>query len=650
MFSMSDSALARIGISRVDGRLPAILLALALGLFVVVLIRTAWVCDDAYISFRSIDNFVSGYGLRWNVNERVQVYTHPLWVFLISTAFFFTREAYFTSIFISIAVSVAALAILGFRIARNATLGLLAITILLFSRAFVEYSTSGLENPLTHLLLAGFMLVLFNRATNERTLLLMSLVAGLGAVNRMDSVVIFAPAILLLWFSIPTRKATHAILLGCLPFVAWEFFSVAYYGFAFPNTAYAKLGSGMELRQLIPQGFYYLQNSWVRDPLTLGTISLAVVAACVRRDTRCIALMIGSVLYVFYLIRVGGDFMSGRMLTPPLFVSVATLARLEMKNQLPIVVPSILVAILVGCCTPAIPILSNRSFGDRKHEIKDTNGIGDARRFYYKGTGLLRFEPGVEMPVHNFAQIGRRWRAEDRQLTKTHGSVGLRGFFAGPKIHMIDPFALTDPLLARIPAYYKPDWRIGHFERMIPHGYEKSVLGDENNLEDADLAEFYDHLKLITRGPIWSGERWRSLIAMNLGQFDHLVRADLYKFKNLRRVGAEQLASASAMPTRLSAPGVVRLWEYDTLHVQFRSLQRSAEVELSTYHTGTYQLMFMNANDIVATLDYEPSHRDGFAAINLPVPETAMEAGYTAIRIIPFGGQGKFGLAHLRLR
>ena len=35
-------------------------------LYGVVLLRTAWLCDDAYITFRTVDNFINGFGLRWN--------------------------------------------------------------------------------------------------------------------------------------------------------------------------------------------------------------------------------------------------------------------------------------------------------------------------------------------------------------------------------------------------------------------------------------------------------------------------------------------------------------------------------------------------------------------------------------------------------
>ena len=62
-------------------------LARGLGLlaFAWVLLRTAWLCDDAYMIFRTVDNFVNGYGPVWNVAERVQVYTPPLWMMLLST-------------------------------------------------------------------------------------------------------------------------------------------------------------------------------------------------------------------------------------------------------------------------------------------------------------------------------------------------------------------------------------------------------------------------------------------------------------------------------------------------------------------------------------------------------------------------------------
>ena len=62
-----------------------VLVAGLLAVFALVLVRTAWLCDDAYINFRTIDNFLHGYGLRWNIAERCRP-SPILWVFVIAAA------------------------------------------------------------------------------------------------------------------------------------------------------------------------------------------------------------------------------------------------------------------------------------------------------------------------------------------------------------------------------------------------------------------------------------------------------------------------------------------------------------------------------------------------------------------------------------
>lgn len=53
-------------------------------LFCVLLLRTAWISDDAAITLRTALNFTHGYGPVFNIDERVQAYTHPLWFLLLS--------------------------------------------------------------------------------------------------------------------------------------------------------------------------------------------------------------------------------------------------------------------------------------------------------------------------------------------------------------------------------------------------------------------------------------------------------------------------------------------------------------------------------------------------------------------------------------
>ena len=44
---------------------------LLLFVLAVVLVRCAWISDDAYISLRVVLNLLAGRGLVWNVGERV---------------------------------------------------------------------------------------------------------------------------------------------------------------------------------------------------------------------------------------------------------------------------------------------------------------------------------------------------------------------------------------------------------------------------------------------------------------------------------------------------------------------------------------------------------------------------------------------------
>ena len=83
-------------------RIPLVLLLLIVSM---VLLRNAWISEDAYITFRTVDNFASGYGLTWNTAERVQAYTNPLWMFLVSAFYALTGEVYFTSLGLSFVAS-----------------------------------------------------------------------------------------------------------------------------------------------------------------------------------------------------------------------------------------------------------------------------------------------------------------------------------------------------------------------------------------------------------------------------------------------------------------------------------------------------------------------------------------------------------------
>src|SRR5258706_11114021 len=155
-------------------RLKSTLLIIILLTFGVILVRTAWVGDDVYITLRTVDNFVNGYGLNWNVAERVQSYTHPLWLLFLIPVYAASRDAYFSALFLSFLFTIATLLV----VARQSH-ALPRLGVLLLSKALMDFSVSGLENPLTHFLLAVFLVQFFMKDDwDDRAILYISLVAA----------------------------------------------------------------------------------------------------------------------------------------------------------------------------------------------------------------------------------------------------------------------------------------------------------------------------------------------------------------------------------------------------------------------------------------------------------------------------------------
>jgi len=492
-------------------------------LFALVLVQTAWVCDDAYITFRTVDNFIHGYGLTWNTSERVQAYTNPLWMFLTIGVNLVTREMFFSVIILSIVISMISSVWLGFRIAPTPREAALGLVLLISSKAFVDYSTSGLENPLTHLLAAGFFIIYLRDEYRPNTLFLLSLTAGLAAFNRMDTILLYLPALAYSLFKVKSLKGLGSMAAGFVPFVLWGLFSLFYYGFPFPNSAYAKLGTGIPSVELMKQGFFYLLNSLRVDPLTLMATAAGIIIAAILRRQRLLPLALGVILYLAYVVRIGGDFMSGRFLAAPFFISVALITRLRLKSKTTFFIILFLVAFF-GFTRPYAPIKSGADYSQTSF---DKHGITDERGFYYLYAGLLRACRGEKLPsLHR--EPGKSLRSQGGIII--NHTIGYIGFFAGPKVHIVDPLGLADPLLSRMPSFYSEHWRIGHYARVIPAGYVETLRAKKWLFEDKNLGEYYRKIRFITRGRLWSTRRLREIIKMNSGAYDSLIDREHYRY------------------------------------------------------------------------------------------------------------------------
>lgn len=495
-----------------------------------ILVRCAWVCDDAQITFRTIDNFFSGYGLRWNIDERVQTYTHPLWMILNCGAFLFTHELLITSMFLSIALTLVA-AFLVIRYSQAPRGGVVfALSIVVLSKAFIDYSSSGLENALSHLLFVIFFVIYFKRPWTGRSILFLGLVTGLAMLNRMDTILlyIFPLGYLLLH----ERRWGNVLLLvpGMMIMVAWEVFSLLYYGLPFPNTAYAKLNTGIPAMELIQFGLSYLANSVITDPITLCVIACGIALPLVFRQWEHLLFSAGTLLYILYVVKIGGDFMSGRFLTLPFIASIMVLATSAIfdrrKAWIGLAVPLVALGLFPKTC----PLYSGPRFGyDMLASGKtiDRWGITDERMFYFREFGLW-----VDRRLTSLRDQSRDLGTSGARI-EVRGAVGILGYWAGPNVHIVDYLALADPLLSHLPLVRNTPkentqsvaqgWRIGHFYRAIPEGYLRSILTDQNCLVDSRLAKYYAAVRILTRDPIWSWRRLVTIARFNFGQYEGLI-------------------------------------------------------------------------------------------------------------------------------
>jgi len=507
------------------------LLAGYLGLIIYV----AWVSDDAFITFRSIENFTHGYGLVFNVGERVQTFTHPLWMLLQTVVYVLTNwlhppfglnQLFWGNIIISLSLSISTALIYSFKAAHSikiATLGLLTLSL---SKSFVDYSTSGLENPLSHFIAVCFFGFFLNRKSYSQLQIIgLSFLTALATLNRLDTLLIYLPVLaLVVWQSPNKPKVILSIFIGLLPVALWELFSLFYYGTPFPNTASAKLYTGIQTVTLLRQGAYYFLNSLRLDTITLVTIALALLLGVLSKNIQRLTVAIGIALYLCYVLYIGGDFMSGRYYSLPLIVAVILLSTFEIKSIM--VYGGSLIAILAIGLLPFFTTIERRpTYGENRENnlvFLDRHKIADERLVYAERTGLLVATQG-NSPKVIYSQ--EEWKYSPGYPREVHvvGAMGLNAYRDGPNVHVIDVNGLADPLMSKLPLEDNENFRIGHFHHIIPGGYEETLSSGMNMIQDANIALYYNNLSYVVKGPLWDWNRIVEIWNFNTGKYDYLI-------------------------------------------------------------------------------------------------------------------------------
>ena len=507
----------------------------AIAVFTVIITALAWQSDDAYHAYVMAKHLVEGNGFVYNIGERATASSCPLFTLIIAGGYFVFRNMFLVSLLICIVFSTLAFRIVIRYFCRNRKQILMTFAACVGSVSFISYTTSGLENCLLFFLTALFLHYYYTHETyTGRQLLYMGILISLIAMTRMDAVLMFVPVILYIYLGRRERvsllKAVPIGILSLLPFILWELFSVFYYGFPFPNTAYVKLGTDIALKEYIIRGLQYLLTTTLCDLPLISMIVFMLVSACLIRRAKISYVAAGVFLYLCYIIYIGGDFMLGRHFTVCFLISVITCLYIsengfdvDYKNKrLERMQLGMLAVVLIFAATTG-PVTDQFLYG---HEFNSP--IADERDGYFRFTSL--FNNTVSYLRTGEMCIRNAWNEqgidEYREMGLQSGILQMVpgiSIYYNSDMYLNDWYGLGDPFLSKLPAVKEENWRIGHMWREPPRGYEDTVAYGDNEIENEDLKQYYEIIKLITRGSLFDAARLRAVVDMNLGRYDYLL-------------------------------------------------------------------------------------------------------------------------------
>ncbi|WP_306356311.1 MULTISPECIES: hypothetical protein [unclassified Nocardia] len=367
-----DRGPARIP-ARPSRTLTIIGIAVTTALFVIGGWQRRWIADDGLTVPRTVRNLLAGNGPVFNAGERVEVNTSTAWTFLV-WFFGWMTQVRLEYVVLGLALILSATAMM-FAMLGAARLWGSGSRLLLPAGAVVyiavpparDYATSGLESSLVICWLAvlWWWMIRWSQADkpSPATLFALSFLAGLAPLVRPELAVVGALALLMIccaplpeirlrpWAS----RALIGVAAGPVP-LSYQIWRMGYYGLPYPNTAVAKDAGGEKWRQ----GLDYLWNLigpyWLWLPLVVLGMATILVAragrsepgaaarptprervhryrARLRTPAAVVTLLLGSgMLLLAYQIRVGGDFMHGRTLLPPLFCLLLPVMMLPLES------------------------------------------------------------------------------------------------------------------------------------------------------------------------------------------------------------------------------------------------------------------------------------------------------------------------------
>lgn len=308
--------------------------------------------DDAFISFRYADNFAKGSGLVFNPGEPVEGYTCFLWVVMLGIGKLIGFDIVILAKTLGYLFSIGTVALLLFFPRKNNGnfhQSLISTLILATCGSFTVWGSSGMETSIFTFLLTLIFFMFENilTQTNDKKLLILSILTSLLALTRPEGFIIFFSLLILLnAYSIITNKhiAVKKSFYYLLPFLfiimVHLTFRYSYYNDLLPNTFYNKVGSGIDqylrglryTKQFVTAAFLMLIPACIWSIISLIKINRLLL----KKYFFYHSILFTLIIYTLYIVYVGGDVMPAfRFFTPlvPL-ISILTVLGIQKATKI----------------------------------------------------------------------------------------------------------------------------------------------------------------------------------------------------------------------------------------------------------------------------------------------------------------------------
>ncbi|MBL0062172.1 MAG: hypothetical protein IPP40_12000 [bacterium] len=243
-------------------------MAIALAFSRVVSMYSFYLYDDAFITFRYTANLVSGHGLVYNIGERVQGITTPIWGFVLAIPASIGVPLEIASRWLGLLFDLLSLVLIWriFSWEQNGYSGMLVAFLFVVDLFLAKTSVSGMEAPLLL-----FVMLLAIDSYQRDKLYSAAVLSGLTVFVRPEGL-LFAISLLIYATYVKRKLQLGPMLAGIALIVVGAILQYAYYGQWIPQSVVGKAALERNYDWLLSLALFP-----IRDPLQF-VLSLTTIA------------------------------------------------------------------------------------------------------------------------------------------------------------------------------------------------------------------------------------------------------------------------------------------------------------------------------------------------------------------------------------